>query len=115
MRKSLNRWRFKTVQKSSQQFFFFYSSFRSFFLLSNPLVKPDDSSDSVEDATSNKENAIAKRIIGANTVNEKTMFLVQFHGLQGASLVPSEVANAKWPQIVIKFYEERLVWMEPKD
>lgn len=32
-----------------------------------------------------------------------------------ADLIPSTIANKRWPQIVIKFYEDRVTWTQTND
>ncbi|PFX32446.1 heterochromatin protein 1-like [Stylophora pistillata] len=57
----------------------------------------------------------ASDILGATDVEGKVHFLIKWKDSDRADLIPSTIANKRWPQIVIKFYEDRVTWTQTND
>ncbi|XP_018308683.1 uncharacterized protein [Mycetomoellerius zeteki] len=56
----------------------------------------------------------ADKILGSADDNGKLMYLIQWKGTDAVDMVSASEANAKYPQIVIRFYEDRITWKRTK-
>uniref|UniRef100_A0A2M4AI61 Heterochromatin protein 1 n=1 Tax=Anopheles triannulatus TaxID=58253 RepID=A0A2M4AI61_9DIPT len=63
-----------------------------------------------EEVSGFEKNYIPEKILGATEANGKLLFLVQWKDKDKAQLVKSEEARKHCPQLVIDFYEDRLIW-----
>jgi len=54
----------------------------------------------------------AKKIIGATDAFDELMFMIKWRGCDEIDLVTARDANIKCPQVVIRFYEKRLIFSE---
>lgn len=49
-------------------------------------------------------------IIGSTDRNGELMFLIKWKGTDDVALLSAREASARWPQMVIGFYEDKLTW-----
>ncbi|XP_050461581.1 chromobox protein homolog 1-like [Cataglyphis hispanica] len=61
-----------------------------------------------------KRGLEADKILGSADDNGELMYLMQWKGTDTVDMVPAKEANIKCPQIVIRFYEDRLTWHTAK-
>ena len=64
--------------------------------------------ESVDNAYGFERKLKAERILGVKKSSRGLMFLIKWQDINEADLVPSEEANVKCPDVVIRFYEDNL-------
>lgn len=69
-----------------------------------------EASKQVEDYSTFHEGLVPEEIIGATPKDGQLSFLIKWMNLDEADIVPAKIANVKYPQHVIHFYEKRLNW-----
>ncbi|KAG5325339.1 CBX5 protein, partial [Pseudoatta argentina] len=62
-----------------------------------------------------KRELEADKILGSADDNGKLMYLIQWKGTDAVDMVSASEANVKCPQIVIRFYEDRITWKRTKN
>uniref|UniRef100_A0A182VUT6 Chromo domain-containing protein n=1 Tax=Anopheles minimus TaxID=112268 RepID=A0A182VUT6_9DIPT len=66
--------------------------------------------DQVEELNGFEKGFVPEKILGATEGDNELLFLIQWKDKDRAQLVKSKEARKHCPQLVIDFYEERLIW-----
>lgn len=70
----------------------------------------DDTAASDDGMNGFEKGYAPEKILGATEANNELLFLIQWKDKDKAQLVSSKEARKHCPQLVIDFYEERLIW-----
>lgn len=73
----------------------------------------DDATASDDGMNGFEKGYTPEKILGATEANNELLFLIQWKDKDKAQLVSSKEARKHCPQLVIDFYEERLIWQSP--
>jgi len=76
---------------------------------SDTEVSDPETDDEIDGLTGFERGLQPEKIIGVTQIEGKLVFLMNWHGCRLTDLVPHEEANQKCPQVVIDFYEQKLV------
>ncbi|XP_053694987.1 chromobox protein homolog 3-like [Sabethes cyaneus] len=77
---------------------------------SKSAAADNDASASDDGMNGFEKGYIPEKILGATEANSELLFLIQWKDKDKAQLVSSKEARKHCPQLVIDFYEERLIW-----
>ncbi|XP_055714349.1 chromobox protein homolog 1-like [Phlebotomus papatasi] len=78
-------------------------------------TKKSNNSDDPKAKIGDSQNLVPETILGATDISGPLMFLMKCNGTDKVELIPAKAANVKFPQAVITFYEQRLIWHSVKD
>lgn len=73
----------------------------------------DDAAASDDGMNGFEKGYVPEKILGATEANNELLFLIQWKDKDKAQLVSSKEARKHCPQLVIDFYEDRLIWQSP--
>ncbi|XP_029176865.1 THAP domain-containing protein 2-like [Nylanderia fulva] len=80
----------------------------------NNIIEIDEQS-KLNDRTNGFTRGLeADKILGSADDNGELMYLMQWKGVDVVDMVSAKEANVNCPQIVIRFYEDRLAWHKAK-
>lgn len=94
--------KFEEKQKSGKKYFYCFEVrffYETFYEGKTKAIKKKEGFD---------RGLTADHIIGATKVGDQVMFLMKWTESDEVDMVPSQLANINCPQVVIKFYEQRL-------
>ncbi|CAG0891261.1 unnamed protein product [Darwinula stevensoni] len=61
-----------------------------------------------------EEGLVPEQIVGAAQTNGQLCFVIKWKDKDDAEIMPAAVANEKFPELVIRFYEERIEWVSAR-
>ena len=81
----------------------------------NEIVMSAANGQEVDQVSGFERGLEAEKILGATEVDNEIHFLVKWKGSDDADLVLAKECNTKCPQTVIKFYEDRVTWIQKNE